>query len=136
MGSDGDGHDWLPGMAWPLDLDCSGTDVVCARSAGLGAFSNGNANDQWRQHLGGIVHPSHRLLPGDFGFFLGSDNTPGYAGHTGIVESFNHLTHTGVLLNAYDTEMGFCRINFSRLQKTNESNGLGVVGFTRPANRA
>jgi hypothetical protein len=109
---------------------------VCARSAGLGAFSNGNANDQWRQHLGGIVHPSHRLLPGDLGFFLGSDNTPGYAGHTGIVESFNHLTHTGVLLNAYDTEMGFCRINFSRLQKTNESNGLGVVGFTRPANRA
>jgi hypothetical protein len=136
IGSEGDGHDWLPDDPWPDALDCSGTDVVCVRRAGFGAFSNGSANDQWLQHLGGIVHPSQILLPGDLGFFLGIENRPGYAGHTGVVESFNPITHSGLLLNAYDSAKGFCRIPFNRLQTTNETNGLGVVGFTRPANRA
>jgi hypothetical protein len=60
----------------------------------------------------------------------------GYAGHTGIVENYDPHTRTGTLLNAYDTQKGFCSLFFNRNQTTNESNGLGVVGFYRPANRA
>lgn len=135
VGSDGDGHDWMPGDPWPNHLDCSGSIVVCLRRAGFKAISNGNAEDQWKQHLGGIVHPNEPLEPGDIGCFLGIENIPGYAGHTGIVETFNHTLHTGTLLNAYDTQKGFCRLPFNRLQVTNETNGLGVVGFYRPVNR-
>ena len=134
-GSDGDGHDWMPGDPWPTRVDCSGEVVVCLRRAGFFSISNGNANDQWRQHLGGIVHPSQPLLPGDVGCFLGSDNTPGYAGHTGIVAEYDHETRTGLLLNAYDSERNNCEIPFNRDQVHNLSNGLGVVGFYRPANR-
>lgn len=135
VGSDGDGHDWMPGERWPTKLDCSGTVVVVLRSVGLHAISNGSAEDQWLQHLGGIVHPSEVLRVGDIGAFLGVNNTPGYAGHTGVVTEFDHMTHEGVLLSAYDTQLGVCDIRFSRLQHDNGTNGLGVVGFYRPANR-
>ena len=134
-GSDGDGHDWTPGDPWPNHLDCSGSVVVCLRRVGLHAISNGSANDQWLQHLGGRVHPSEPLEPGDIGCFMGIENTPGYAGHTGIVAEYNHDTRTGLLLNAYDTASGFIELAFNRNQVHNEDNGLGVVGFYRPANR-
>ena len=136
IGSDGDGHDWMPGEPWPNHLDCSGSVVVVCRRAGFHAISNGSANDQWLQHLGGIVHFNEPLLPGDIGCFMGIENRPGYAGHTGIVENYDPHTRTGTLLNAYDTQKGFCSLFFNRNQTTNESNGLGVVGFYRPANRA
>lgn len=134
-GSFEDGHEWMPGDPWPKKIDCSGSIVVCLRRAGFGAINNGTANDQWLQHLGGIVHSNEPLLPGDIACFLGINNTPGYAGHTGIVEEYDHVTKLGLLLNAYDTAQGFCRLEFNRLQHTNGDNGLGVVGCYRPVNR-
>jgi hypothetical protein len=134
-GSDGDGHDWMPGDPWPLDLDCSGLVTVVCRRVGLFSISNGNANMQWQQALGGIVHPSEDLKLGDLGFFLGSKNIPGYAGHTGVIVDYDRLTRQGVLLSAYTTADGVCEIAMNRDQVHNESNGLGVIGFTRPANR-
>jgi cell wall-associated NlpC family hydrolase len=134
-GSDGDGHDWMPGDPWPLELDCSGLVTVVCRRVGLFSISNGNANDQWQQRLGGLVHPSEDLKPGDIGAFLGSKNVPGYAGHTGVVVGYDRLTRQGILLSAYTTATGVCEIPMNRDQVNNGTNGLGVIGFYRPANR-
>lgn len=135
QGSDGDGHDWMPGDPWPTFLDCSGFVVVCLRRAEFGAINNGNANDQYLQHLGGLVHPSLPLQPGDVGSFLGAENIPGYAGHTGIVSRYDERTRTGTLVNAYNQVLNTCEIPFNRDQTTNGDNGLGVLGFYRPVNR-
>ena len=132
-GSFADGHLWQPGDPLPLEYDCSGLTHTSAVEVGISAFSPGNANDQWLQRLGGLVPDSEPLRPGDFGAFLGSENTPGYAGHTGIVATYNPATKEGTLVNAYDTQMGVCEIPFTRPQITN-GNGLGVLGFYRPAN--
>ena len=134
-GSDGDGHDWEPGDARPTRLDCSGLVVVVLVTVGIRIISRGTAQDQWLQHIGGIVHPDDELLPGDVMAFLGANNIRGYAGHTGIVADYSTKTKTGLLINAYDTLRGTCELQFNRLQKTNEMNGLGVVGAYRPANR-
>jgi hypothetical protein len=135
VGSDGDGHDWIPGDPWPDALDCSGLVVVVCRRVGLFSISNENADLQWLQHLGGRIHPSKPLEPGDIGSFMGIENIPGYVGHTGIVTEYNTHTKVGTLLSAYTTEDGVCEIPFDRNQTTNEENGLGVVGFYRPAAR-
>lgn len=134
-GSEGDGHLWYPGEPFPTHYDCSGLIVTVLRRFGFHAISNGTAQDQWKQHLGGIVHSNEELQPGDVGAFLGIENIPGYAGHTGLVATYNHAKRTGTLINAYDTERGVCEIPFNRDQIHNLSNGLGVVGFYRPANR-
>lgn len=135
VGSDGDGHLWKLGEPFPDAWDCSGLVVVSCLRARIPLISRGSANDQWLQHLGGVVQPHVKLQAGDVGCFMGAENRPGYAGHTGIVVSYNAKTRTGVLANAYDTQRGVCLIAFNRDQVTNEDNGLGVIGFYRPANR-
>ena len=134
-GSEGDGHLWYPGEPLPTVYDCSGFVCTCLRSVGIHAISNGNAQDQWKQHLGGIIPAQNPLMPGDVGAFLGSENVPGYAGHTAIVVTYDHVSRVGTLVNAYDTEKGVCEIAFDRPQVHNGNNGLGVLGFYRPANR-
>ena len=131
-GSDGDGHLWVPGEPYPNVYDCSGLVHTAGTLYGL-AISPGNAQSQWTQHLGGVVVPSQPLVPGDIGSFMGSDNVPGYAGHTGIVISYNAKTRTGIMVNAADPQQGVCESMFIRGQATNV-NGLGVIGFYRPAN--
>jgi cell wall-associated NlpC family hydrolase len=130
-----DGHLWFPGDSLPDVYDCSGLVCTTLRQFGFRAISNGSAEDQWVQSLGGRVHTNIALQPGDIGSFLGSTNRPGYAGHTGIVLSYNHAARTGMLGNAYNTERGVCEIPFNRDQVHNLGNGLGVLGFYRPANR-
>lgn len=132
QGSDGDGHYWSPGEPWPDLFDCSGLVYTCCRAAGI-VISNGNADEQFRQHIGGVVPAGDPLVPGDVGSFMGSDNTPGYAGHTGIVESYDAASGVGTMVNAADTQLGVIRSEFVRSQVSN-LNGLGVIGFYRPAN--
>jgi hypothetical protein len=134
-GSDGDGHLWNLGEPFPDVYDCSGLVVTSCIHARIPAISRGNANDQWIQHLGGVVPENVDLQPGDIGCFMGANNVPGYAGHTGIVVSYDSKTRSGVLVNAYDTQRGVCTIAFDRGQSTNQANGLGVIGFYRPANK-
>jgi hypothetical protein len=134
-GSDGDGHLWEPGEPLPDRLDCSGFVVVSLVSVGLLSYSRGNAAMQWKQHLGGVVQPDVELQPGDVGFFLGAYGSRSKPGHTGIVGDYDPKKRTGLLLNAYDSLRGSCEITFNREQQTNGMNGLGVVGWIRPANR-
>jgi cell wall-associated NlpC family hydrolase len=132
QGSDGDGHYWIPGEVWPWIFDCSGLTHTCGRAAGI-LISDGNADMQFRQHLGGIVPIGEPLLPADFGAFLGGMGVPGYAGHTGIVESFDVVTGAGVMINAYDTQYGVCRTPFQRGGSDN-AQGVAPLGFYRPVN--
>ena len=131
-GSDGDGHLWKPGDPLPNVYDCSGLVRTSCAYIGLLAMSEGNAQNQWAQHLGGIVPPQIALMPGDIGSFMGSDNVAGYAGHTGIVVSYNATTRTGTMVNAADPQQGVCESMFIRDQASNQ-NGLAVIGFYRPA---
>lgn len=134
-GSDGDGHLWERGEAYPDYLDCSGLVVVSLVAVGIIAINRGTAQSQWQQHLGGRIPANVDLMAGDVMSFMGINNRVGYAGHTGIVATYNAKTKTGTIVNAYDTLRGVCELPFNRLQRTNEMNGLGVVGAYRPANR-
>lgn len=131
-GSFGDGHLWAPPEPSPIKFDCSGLMRFLTLSVGC-PITAGNADEQWKESRGGRVSTLDILKPGDIGAFLGAENTPGYAGHTGMVVSYNANLRTGLLLNAYDTARGVCIIGFNRNQLTNGSNGLGVLGFYRPA---
>lgn len=128
QGSDGDGHYWYPGQPWPTHYDCSGLVRTTCWSAGI-PVSNMNANDQWLQHLGGVVADDDLLLPADIGAFLGGENEPGYAGHTGIVERADP-DGTVHIINAYDTALGVIRSVTHR--NADNSSGLGPLGWYRP----
>lgn len=132
-GSDDDGHLWSPGDPDPTYFDCSGLVHYATAIAGC-PVSEGNANDQWIQSLGGKVPNSAPLVPGDVCAFMGVNNIPGYAGHIGIVQTYDNVANSGTLVNAYDTAEGVTTTPFTRTQVTNGNNGLGWVGAFRPSN--
>lgn len=124
-GSDGDGHLWVPGEPWPTFFDCSGLAFTSCSAAGI-PLSNMRSEDQWAQHLGGVVPDSDPLLPADLGFFVGVGGPS--PGHVGIVESYDAASDTIVLVNAADTELGVIRSTLPR-----HAPGW-TVGYTRPCN--
>jgi hypothetical protein len=132
-GSDDDGHYWQVGEPAPTAFDCSGLTRYATLFVGC-PIVPGDAESQWEQSLGGRVPDNEPLLPGDICAFWGAENVPGYAGHTGIVKSYDTTSGTGMLVNAYDTDFGVCYTPFTRFQPNNENNGLGWIGAYRPAN--
>lgn len=131
-GSFSDGHLWNLGDPYPLVMDCSGEIVVLNVSVGIN-ISRGSAQDQWlaAKAAGWALTNDEDLQPGDTGAFMGAENTPGYAGHTATVYTYDPKTRTGQIIGEYDTAKGSCILPFDRDQLDNGSNGLGVIGFYR-----
>ena len=132
-GSDDDGHYWEPGEPAPTAFDCSGLVRYATLAVGCPVVA-WDAESQWEQSLGGRIPDTEPLLPGDICAFWGAEGIPGYAGHDGIVKSFDPSTGNGMLVNAYDTAEGVCYTPFRRGQPNNGFNGLGWIGAYRPAN--
>lgn len=131
-GSDANGHNWFPGMPLPDEADCSGSVIMACREVGI-TISNGNANELFQEFAKYHLGPNGLLLPGDVGAFMGAEDVPGFAGHTALIASYNPATRQGTIVGEYDTSEGWCELPFNRDQLTNGTNGLGVIGFYRPA---
>lgn len=131
-GSDANGHLWMPGEPDPNEADCSGSVIMACRFVGI-QISNGNADELFREFYQYHLGPNDLLLPGDVGAFMGAEGIPSYAGHTALIATYNALTRQGTIVGEYDSADGWCELPFSRDQLANGNNGLGVIGFYRPA---